>query len=1157
VSAAPEGARDRPDSPYRGLAPFGDGDLDALLFFGRERERELIAANLMASPLTILYGPSGAGKTSVLRAGVAHDLRRTARERAGERPPDLAVVVVDAWRDDPVQATLDAVAAELTAVAGDDIARTAAGADGLTSAITAWTRALEGDLYIVLDQFDEYLLYHESEEGEGTFARELPEALNQPGLRVGFLVSLREDQLARLDRFKGRIPGLFANSLRLDRLTREAARSAIVGPLERFAAVGGNGGPSRAEPELVEAVLDEVAAAEPGGRATVEAPYLQLVMQRVWHAEAAAGSDVLRLETLRELGGAGRVIHGHLEDAVAELAPAERDVAASVFNHLVTPSGTKIAHGVADLAAYASIDPGELVPVLSTLAEARILRPVAAADGSGETRYEIFHDVLGEPIRDWRRAHAEDRRLEGERTEARRRHRRLLWVVAAALLGLAVAVGLAVFALTQRSEAREQARLSQSRELAASALGALGSDPELGLLVALQAARAARTPEAENALREALIASRVRRVLTGHEGPVRHASFSPDGQFVLTAGPDGTARLVDLQGSGPPLVLRHDGPVTSASFSPDGASVLTSSADGTARVWSVPDGAAFATYRHGGKLRGSSFGPDGELVLTWGDDGTARIWRGSFPTLILRHGAPVSAAAIDAGGDVVVTGGEDAAARLFEAHSGKLLFVLPHEKPVTGVDFSPDGTLLVTAGRERIARIWSVETGELVHELAEHRGMVTSASFSPNGEQIVTTSNDGGSRIWDVATGLRTVIFLGHANAVMDAAFSRDGEHVVTVSSDRSARVWEASTGRPEVALLGHTELVNDAAFDLDGTSVVTASEDGTARVWDASPTELAEPLTFLGSPTRALFTPDGRFVFASAAKGRARLLDAETGAVVRFFETVETSTSAISPDGSLVATAGDGELLLWQLETGMLLDRLPLIAPAAELEFSPDGTRLLAAGVDGRARILELRSGEQVRELRGPDTPLNDASFSADGSLIATASEDGTAQIWNAETGDPVRQLRGHTDGVLSVAFSPDGTRVVTSSRDGDARTWDAVTGQPLRLLRGHFGWVSEASFSPDGRWVVTAGPASTGLWDADSGRLVFLIRGYSGLVTGAVFDPTGQRILTSSDDDRIRLYVCEICGSIDELVALAEQRLAQIGRQLTAEERRELHLE
>jgi hypothetical protein len=234
-----------PPSPYKGLAPFDDSALDALLFFGREREIEVIVANLMASRLTVLYGVSGVGKTSLLRAGVAHRLRRT---------HNATVIVFSSWTGDPVGDLLDAV--EKAVPEDVEPVRRAA---SLADVLSAWTRRLDNDLYIVLDQFEEYFLYHEGERGPGTLADELPEALRRGGLRANFLLGIREDSLAQLDAFKARIPNLFANSLRLDRLDRAAARAAIEGPLGRYNELAGDEEAVSAEPELVDAILAQVA----------------------------------------------------------------------------------------------------------------------------------------------------------------------------------------------------------------------------------------------------------------------------------------------------------------------------------------------------------------------------------------------------------------------------------------------------------------------------------------------------------------------------------------------------------------------------------------------------------------------------------------------------------------------------------------------------------------------------------------------------------------------------------------------------------------------------------------------------------------------------------------------------------------------------------
>ena len=186
----------------------------------------------------------------------------------------------------------------------------------LVQTLQAWTGRLSGGLLIILDQFEEYFLYHPQEDGEGTFAVEFPRVVNRPDLRVNFLVSVREDALAKLDRFKGRIPNMFDDYLRVRHLDREAACAAIEKPIQEYNRLyAANSQKVSVEPALVEAVLEQVQAGqvvlgeagrgvveEANAEVQIETPYLQLVMTRLWDEEMHVGSSTLRLETLDAWG---------------------------------------------------------------------------------------------------------------------------------------------------------------------------------------------------------------------------------------------------------------------------------------------------------------------------------------------------------------------------------------------------------------------------------------------------------------------------------------------------------------------------------------------------------------------------------------------------------------------------------------------------------------------------------------------------------------------------------------------------------------------------------------------------------------------------------------------------------------------------------------
>jgi hypothetical protein len=473
-------------APYQGLQPFAEED--AAFFFGRDTERTILVANLMAARLTLVYGESGVGKSSILQAGVVHHLREQERvDAAVGETPRLLVVYVDEWSGDPVAHLLDRVGEEVARVVGRAAPAAEGPPAGLAASLAAWTARWNLDLLVILDQFEEYFLYHPDEDGPGTFAAEFAEAVNRSGLPVSFLVAVREDALARLDRFKGSVPNLFENYVRIRHLRAGQAEVAVLGPLARLGEGSPDATPWTADPELVRRVLEGVqvgkvvlasvgrgVAADAGGLdqadPEIEAPYLQMVLTRLWAEEAAKGSRRLRLATLEALGGPQRIVRTHLDEALDRLPAEQRDVAARVLHHLVTSTGTKVAHSATDLADYTGLPEHQVRAVLDRLSapDARILRAVAPPAGQeGEPRHEIFHDVLAPAVLGWRAQWAARRRAEvaaARQLKERTRRWRRRSTLAALLVGVVVLslVGLAVRSQRDELAARRNAYVARA-----------------------------------------------------------------------------------------------------------------------------------------------------------------------------------------------------------------------------------------------------------------------------------------------------------------------------------------------------------------------------------------------------------------------------------------------------------------------------------------------------------------------------------------------------------------------------------------------------------------------------------------------------------------------------------------------------------------------
>lgn len=472
--------------PYVGLQPYTE--MERRYFFGRERDQRVIISNLYASPLTVLYGSSGVGKSSVLLAGVVPELKQR---------PRTAVAVFRNWQDRSflnglksacIQSVETLTSSLLTiprTLPLDDILREAAVAFG-------------GSILVLLDQFEEYFLYHGPMEVGNTFEAEFARAINREEVDAGFLLVLREDGLSKLDRFRSRIPNLLNNMVRLNHLDAVSAEAAIRGPLEVYKQeFSGAPAPAAIEDDLVSRILTEVRSgrisisqSSGAGQAKsaedttgIETPFLQLILTKLWTEEAQAESPILRLETFNRLGGAQMIAQTHLDRVMDGLEPHEQEVCSRFFDRLVTPSGTKIAQAESDLKEYAG-NLTDCVPVvLQRLSDARVVRTLGALPDSRDiTRYEIFHDILATAMLDWKRRYAlrqeivekeQARTMEVAKEEAERarlkrlvndRTRQLRWVIGALMVFTFGSIYAATVAWQEREEANKQKDLALSAQ---------------------------------------------------------------------------------------------------------------------------------------------------------------------------------------------------------------------------------------------------------------------------------------------------------------------------------------------------------------------------------------------------------------------------------------------------------------------------------------------------------------------------------------------------------------------------------------------------------------------------------------------------------------------------------------------------------------------
>jgi WD40 repeat protein/cytoskeletal protein RodZ len=1163
-------------TPFKGLTPFDDSALDAEFFFGRERETEIVVANLLASRLTVLYGPSGVGKSSLLRAGVAQTLRGL-----GEPEPP-AVAVLSTWSREPLAGIEEAARAGVAEALGGDPGDVEG---SLSDRIQAWTDVLGGELCLILDQLEEFFLYHGDEAGDSAFGRELAELVTRPRLRVNVLLGIRDDALARLDTFKAQIPGLFANSLRLDRLDRDEARAAVLGPLGRYNELVGEDERMSLEPVLLGAVLHEVAAGRIdtglAGRGGVddltdveriETPYLQLVMQRLWEVERERGSGLLRLATFRELGGAQRIVEDHLERAMAALTPPQRDVAAGMFDHLVTPSGTKIAHGVSDLAMYARVGERDLTPVLASLASQRILRPLGEDGDSAGDRYEIFHDVLADAVLAWRTRHESDTALEQERREGRRRQRRLAAIAGVSLAALALMAVIAVYAVSQRSEAQAQAELADQRaeeaQAAQSAAQASAAEAERQQQEADRQARAAKAAKSRALANEAAAkraaqeADEQRQKASTQaaaadvardqaESNAQAASAAQDeaeqnAQAAKAAQDDAQdqARAADRERRNAiaqaAIAKRQRITAEAAAYTARALSLLSTDPEKSLRL--VVKAAAMrpsveleravrsallvsrvrAILPAGpGQVLAAQTSSDGRVLLAAGSGGEARLYRTADGKRVarLRHGEPITAAALSQDGGTVATVG-GGRLRLWNVTGARSRLELRYPASIREVAFSPDGRLLAAAVSDGSVLLWRVADGHRLHRLPHPRA-VAGVSFSPEGRRLLTVAVN--ARIYDVESGA-LLAELDQPGAINTARFSPDGALVATGGRDDLAFLWHAGSGERLRSLPGHGGDVLDVAWSPNNQFVATGSSDAGTRLFRADTGALVQLLARQANHvTSVAFSPDGAALVAGSLDGTAWIwsgpLYARGTPLVGHSDAVRRVGFTAGGDRAL--TAGeDGSVRLWVSRSDPeLVGRARHPAAARSVAFSADGRLLVTTGLD-RTAIVRRPSGEPIRTIEHP-AAVNDGVFSADGRLLLTGSEDGVARLWRVADGRLLRQFV-HGAAIRGVALDREASRLATAGADGIAAVWLLRRPErPVRLLRHGGGVMAGVAFSPDGRRLATAGgDGDARVWRLADGRMLGKLAGHEEAVTSVAYSPDGTLLLTASLDADLRLW-------------------------------------
>ncbi len=1112
--------------PYRGLL-FYDVD-DAEHYFGRDAEVATCREILARRQVVAVVGPSGSGKSSLVRAGIAAALRVYGRSLFLMTPgphPMAALAEAGGLRPHGV---------------------------------------------LVVDQVEEVVTLCEDPAERAAFLDALS---GHAATGAEVVLALRADRLGAIS-----VNRPFARMLEqglhlLGAMDENDLRSAVEGPARQAGLL--------LEPGLVDLLVQEVSG-EPGAL-----PLLSHALAQTWERREGR---TLTVEGYRDSDGIRGAVAQTAERVFLGLSPGEQLAARDLLLRLVVPvgagepAGSPLPRRIAApdrsheeiievlVAARLVTSDGEVVALAhESLARAwprlrgwldadtegqLILRHLTMAADSWQTMgrpdSELYRGARLARALEWRRttaahltetesafidaadalARVESRTAEQRIREQAATNRRLRVLLGGVGTLLVVALVAGLLAVQQGRRADDQARLAALRELSAASRAVRVDDPELATLLALEATSPSLTDggppvrEAVEALHAGVVSTRIQFVAEDVGGAV---AWSPTDDLIATEGPEESG-LVDIRdattGESVSSFRGHDIDVNDVAFGPDGA-LATAGDDGAVRVWEPADQQEIAGLMGAGEAWGPSFAATDSLrfAAAWPDEGMVRVASvadtSKSPTVteIAVEGGPRDTSLSRDGRSVAIATGDPSAARVVDARTGRTRHRLRgHDAPVNAVAYSPDGRWVATASDDGTVRVRDAETGRSRHTLTDAASAVMGLAWAPDSARLAAGGREGKVRVYAVTPdSARTAITVGGsstAGGVAGLAFSPDGSHL------------------------------------LAGDFPVTA-----ATVWDVGPYGDAEVMNVLNPPQDAAgvaFDPDGR-LYTPSDGGSISVWDGDDGAPVTRLEQAGESDApappfhsvAVSADGSTAATGqSPAGATVWDVASGSPLFSAPqgrwLWRPA----FSPDARRVALAGDHGLT--LRTREGEIVNTLPpDPGFGFRDPAFSPDGRSVAVvhfpldrSRPTGWEVVmwdWEADTTTswPARGT-GHR-----LSFAPDGARLAIADVGVPPRVFDVPAGTVAFELEGHAAGVADLAYSPDGSRIATAGlDGMVIVWDASDGTPLLRLPTLPQEVTAIAFSPDGRHLATGSIAEEVmRVWTLDVA----ELRRIAADRVVR----------------
>jgi WD40 repeat protein len=574
----------------------------------------------------------------------------------------------------------------------------------------------------------------------------------------------------------------------------------------------------------------------------------------------------------------------------------------------------------------------------------------------------------------------------------------------------------------------------------------------------------------------------------------------------------------------------HRGLVNAVALSPDDLVVATGSADGTAKLWDAISGLERATLGpHKAAVTAVTFSGDGATLASADAGGTIRLWNArTGKESYMQGGMPLATLAAGGGS-------------------------------VRALAFSPDSKTLAAAGRDKdkkgVIRLWDIKERKTTVTLTGHEGAINAIAFAPGGKVLASGGEDHAVILWDLAKKekQKTLTSSGPVNGL---AFSTDGKTLAAGGVGQKTgieigvvRLWDPETGKERGSLDSIPGGVTGVAIRPGAKELITAGRSGAVQVWDVATARLQRSFKgHVGWIQALAVSTDGKTLVTGSYDRTAKIWDMEGSTnpgVLPRQEAWVCSVAVASGEPIVASGYSDGTIKLWNSITHVATDTLKGHQGAVvALAISPKGNVLASGSWDesksaGELKLWDLKTAKEKAALTGHAGGVPAVAFSMDGSLLASGGTDGKVIVWDSSKGEKRIELPAHNGAVRSLAFAR--ANILASGGDDTLiHFWEAKSGKHLALenpekpgahpliLEGHTGPVLSLAFAPDRPLLASASADTTvKVWQWQSAGPPATLRGHGGPVLATAFSPGGETVASAGRDGVIKLWDAESGGA------------------------------